>query len=248
MFGPAAPPAWSPDHQAAPVAMPPWYAGLRIASDEVRTVLWLVLVLAAAGIPVGLLWLSLAPRREYEVVEGGFRAVEPQSEALIGADTWLLILTGLLGVLAAVLVWWLLRVRGVGIVLGLATGMVVAAMVAWQTGELLETGPSEAQTAQIGTIVTPALQLGAIPVLVIGAFLSALSYMIQVCFAASDDLRRSGPAHFNSYSTEQPTAPTELGPRAGSPAPSAHGAANLTVPPIVPTSGPRPAAPDDPRR
>lgn len=192
-----------------------------------------MLVLAASGVPAGLLWLMLAPRREYEVVEGGFRAVEPQSEALVGADGWLLIVTGLLGVLAAGLVWRFAQVRGVGIVLGLATGMVAAAAVAWQTGELLGTGPSEAQTTQIGSIVSPALALRAIPVLVIGAFLATLCYLVVVCFAARDDLRRGRSAMFSSGSTEPPTAPVGPAPRADWPAPSVPGAEDVTVPPTA---------------
>lgn len=235
------------NYLAEPVPVPPWNAGLRIADGEVRTALRLVLGLAVAGIPVGLFWLALAPRREYEVVDGGFRAVEPQSEALIGADGWLLIITGMLGVLAAGLVWRFVRVRGVGIVLGLALGMVVAAVVAWQIGEWLGTGPSEAQLTQLGQIVIPALQLRAIPVLVIGAFLATLTYLVVVCFAASDDLQRSRLAGFSSGSTEPPTAPRGPEPHADWPAPSIHGAADVTVPPTAPPSGLRPAAPVDPR-
>jgi len=244
---PSPPPAPWQGHHCAPVPVRPWYAGLRVADGEVRTALRLVLSLAVAGIPVGLLWLVLAPRREYEVVAGGYLALEPQSEALIGADSWLLILTTLLGVLAAVLAWWIVRARGVAIVLGLATGMVVAAVVAWQIGELLGTGPTEAQTAQIGTIVTLGLGLRAVPVLVIGAFISTLTYLVVVSFAPSDDLQRTRSAPFSSSSTERPTAPTEPGPRADWKAPSAPGAADGTGPSTGTRSGLPPGVPGDPR-
>lgn len=233
--------------QPAPRAVPAWYDGLRVTEGEIGSALRLVVVLTAAGLPAGLLWLALAPRRAYEVVEGGFRAVEPQSEALIGADGWLLIVSGVLGVLAAGLVWRYTRVRGVGIVLGLAAGTVLATVVAWQVGEWLGSGPSEAQMAEFGAIVTPALQLRAIPVLVIGAFLATLSYLVIVCFASRDDLCRSRSEQLSSDSMERPAEPRAPAPREGWQAPSAPGATGVPAQPVAPLSGPPPAAPGDPR-
>lgn len=218
-----------------------------MSPTELRSALRLVLGLTAAGIPIGLLWLALAPRRQYEVVEGGFRAVEPQSEALIGADGWLLILTGALGVVVAGLAWRYIRVRGVGIVVGLAIGMVLAAIVAWLTGELLATGPSEAQTARLGTIVAPALQLRAIPVLVIGAFLATLTYVVVACFAANDELHRSRLAAVSSGSTGRPVGPTAPGPHGDWPVSSVPAGADVIVPPTALRSDPRPGALGDPR-
>lgn len=219
---------------------------MRVAHAELRSALRLVLGLAVAGIPIGLLWLALAPRRQYEVVEGGFRAVEPQSEALIGADGWLLILTGALGVVVAGLAWRFIRVRGVGIVVGLAIGMVLAAAIAWQTGELLGTGPSQAQTARLGAIVAPALQLRAIPVLVIGAFLATLTYLVLACFAVSDQLHRSRLAAVSSSSTGPPTAPTAPAPHGDWPVSSVPAGADVTAPPTGLQSDPRPGALGDP--
>ncbi len=234
-------------HQPAPVAVRPWYAGLRVTNTEVRSAFRLVLGLAVAGVPIGLLWLVLAPRRQYEVVDGGFRALEPQSEALIGADGWMLILTGALGVVAAGLVWRFVPVRGVGIVVGLAIGMVLAAVVAWQTGELLATGPSQAQTDRLGAIVSPAVQLRAIPVLVMGAFLATLTYVVVVCFAANDQLHRSPAAALSSGSTGPPTAPTGPAPHVVWPGPSVLDGADATQRPTAPQSGLRPGVPGDPR-
>jgi len=233
--------------QSAPIAVPPWYEGLRVTRAELRSALRLALGLAVAGLPIGLLWLALAPRRQYEVVDGGFRAVEPQSEALIGADGWLLILTGALGVVVAGLAWRFVRVRGVGVVLGLAIGMLLAAVVAWQTGELLGTGPSEEQTAQLGSIVAPAVQLRAIPVLVIGAFLATLTYVVVACFAANDELHRRQLAAVSSGSTAPPTAPTGRGPHEDWPVSSVPAGANVTAPPTGLRSDPRPGALGDPR-
>lgn len=230
----------------APVQTRSWFAGLGADRAQVRTALRLVLGLAVTGVPIGLVWLVLAPRREYEVVEGGFLALEPQSEAVIGADAWLTILTAVLGMAAAGLVWRFARARGVGIVVGLAAGMVLASVVAWQVGEAIGGGPSQAQTSRIGAIVVPALHLRAIPVLVIGAFVATLTYLILVCFASRDDLQRNETGSFSSGWREPPAAPAGPGPLVALPGLSTPGVADATERPGEQPSRPRPAAPGDP--
>lgn len=234
-------PAWP-----APVPAGSWFDGLRVGRTQARTALQLVLVLGAAGIPVGLAWLLLAPRREYEVVEGGLQALEPQSEAVIGADAWLTILTAVLGITAAGLVWRFARARGVGIVLGLTAGMLLASVVAWQVGEWSGSGSSPAQTSKIGAVVTASLQLRAVPVLVIGAFVATLTYLIVVTFARRDDLERR---QINSISSDWKEPPTEAGgpgPLAERSGQSTPGATDATAPQAGLPSRPRPAAPGDP--
>lgn len=229
----------------AAVAVPTWYAGLRVARAEIRTASRLALVLALAGIPVGLVWLVLAPRREFEVVDGGFQALEPESEALIGADGWLMIVTGVLGVLVGVLVWQFIRARGVGILAGLATGMVMLSVVAWQVGEWLGTGASEQEQSQLGAIVIPPLHLRAIPALLAGAFLATLTYLVMVSFVRRDDLQRAPSV--SSDSTAPPAAPAGPARHADRREPSAPDVAGVTLPPTEPWSDPPPAAPGDPR-
>lgn len=236
-----------PPAQPGSVPGSAWYRGLRVTPQEVRTALRLVLVLTGAGVPAGLLWLALAPRREFQVVEGGFQALEPQSEALIGADGWLMLVTGLFGVLAALLVWRFPRERGVGVLLGLAIGMVALSVVAWQMGEVIGTGASEAEQAQLGAIVSPPLQLRAIPALVMGPFLATLIYLVMVSFVRRDDLLRSAPSLISSGSTEPLTGPGAQARPATLTGLSAPAATGVTEPPAAPSSGPPPTAPGDPR-
>lgn len=234
-------------HQPGPVAVLTWYDGLRVSRAEMRTALRLVILLAAAGIPAGLLWLVLAPRREYEVVADGFRAVEPQSEALIGTDSWLMIITGGLGVLAGMLAWRIARERGVGVLAGLAVGMVLLAVVGWQVGELLGTGASPAEQAQLGAIVTPPLHLRAIPSLVMGAFLATLTYLVAVSFARRDDLRSGESGSLSSGLPEPPAEQVGPVPHADRREPSVPGAGSVLGSPTGLPSGPAPAVPGDPR-
>ncbi len=212
-----------------------------------------MVVLAIAGAPAGLIWLAVAPRRKYQVVEDGFQALEPQSEALIGADGWLMIVTGALGGLAGVLVWRLVRERGVGVLVGMTLGTALLSVVAWQFGEALGVGSSAAEQAQLGAIVTPPLQLRAISALLIGPFLATLTYLVMVSFVRRDDLHReqspsSAPPLLSSGWTEPPAAPVGQVPPASRTELSAPGAADGTARPAEPSSGPRPAVPGDLRQ
>lgn len=222
-----------------------WTNGLRLHPGESRSALRMFGVLAALGVPAGLLWLVLAPRRQFEVVDGGFRALEPQSEALIGADGWLLVITAALGLLAAAAVWLFVRSRGAGIVLGLAAGLLACSIIAWQVGELLGSGPTADELTDIGTVVTAGLELRAIPVLVGGSFLATLLYLVAVSFVAGDDLDRTA---VSSGWTGSPTASAAPVPLEGPPAPSTPDAATATGPPTGQWSGPPPAVLDGPRQ
>ncbi len=230
-----------------PVAVTPWYAGVRVARTEIPTALRLVLALGLAGIPVGLVWLVLAPRREFKVVDGGFQALEPESEALIGADGWLMLLTGVLGMLVGVLVWQFVRARGVGTLVGLASGMVMLSVVTWQVGEWVGTGATEQEQAQLGAIVTPPLHLRAIPALLAGAFLATLAYLVLVSFARRDDLQRRSGSSISSDWTALPVAPAGPAPHVVRREPSAPDAADATRRPTAQLSDSRPAVPGDPR-
>lgn len=223
-----------------------WWDGLRMGRAEIEAAFRIALGLTVLGIPAGLLWLVLAPRREFRVVDGGFQALEPQSEALIGADGWLLLITGVIGVLAAGLVWRFARSRGVAPILGLAVGMVAESAAAWQVGERLGGAPPEEELTRLGTIAAQGLQLRAMPVLVVGAFLATLVYLVAVSFVPRDDLTRTGASQLNSGPRGLPAAPVGPGPHAVGQARSAPDAADATGLPTAQLSDPRSAVAGDP--
>jgi hypothetical protein len=92
------------------------------------------LLVTLCGIALGLLWLWLSPR--VPLVSDG-KAVylkDTEGEEAIGGDgTFALIAAGL-GVLTAAAVFWRYRRGGVGVVLGLAAGGVLASVVGWRLG------------------------------------------------------------------------------------------------------------------
>lgn len=223
-----------------------------ITSREWRTAGILTALLAAAGIPIGLLWLALAPRKGYRVVEGGLASLEAQTEESVGSDLVLGLLTVAFAIVVALVVWWKVRPRGVGILLGLTVGMVTCSILAWQIGSLLGTGSSEQELMTLGTDVIGPLTLRGVPTLVLGGFAAALVTMILACFVTRDDLvpaRESGrPGYLSSDPARSPAPPTASGPPATWPASSTPGAASGTGPAADPWSGPAPAGPGGPPR
>ncbi|MBA2389976.1 MAG: hypothetical protein H0V67_06925 [Geodermatophilaceae bacterium] len=181
--GPPVPPA-SPVRQ--------WSHDLRQAAGEVATSARLALVLFLAGIPVGVAWWLLAPRRAYEVTADGAFAVVPDSEAAVASDGWLLLLTGLLALVAAAVAWRQEAQRGPLMAVGLAIGMLACGLLSLLVGALLGPGPSAAALEETGAVVLGPLGLRAYGVLVVGPILAVAGYLLAVCFTPRDDLRAPG--------------------------------------------------------
>ena len=147
--------------------------------------------------PAGLLWLWLAPRATFRVVEGTVEPIgAPPSNELFMADdgVYVLVLAGL-GLLAGLAVWARRRTRGVVTLAALAAGMTAASLVAWQVGELLAPGPTDAQLSDVGATVTTGLELGAVAAVTVGPFIAVLTYLVASTFAARDDLGRDEEEH-----------------------------------------------------
>ena len=107
-----------------------------------RTVLVAVSVLAAlaaAGAPLGLLWSWLAPA--VPVINAGQNGIvvnDPSPEEYIAADGWFTIIAFTFGLLAAVLIWLVLRRdRGPGLLIGVTLGGLACTVVMWQVGRLV---------------------------------------------------------------------------------------------------------------
>jgi hypothetical protein len=102
--------------------------------SEVRRGALVALLVTVCGVALGLLWLWLSPR--VPLVSDG-RAVylkDTEGEEAIGGDgTFALIAAGL-GILTAAAVFWRYRRGGIGVVLGLAAGGVLASLVGWRLG------------------------------------------------------------------------------------------------------------------
>ena len=182
-------PAAGPPHAAAADAY--WRGWTEIRAD-LRSALRLVLVLALVGVIAGLLWWWLAPRADFKITGSGPVAIgDPPEELLVADDAVLaLILLGL-GLLAGAGAWFLRRRRGVAMVLALAVGPLLMAVVAWRLGELLGAGPTKAELADVGNVVTTRLSLGSLPALALAPFGALLAYLVPVVTVHRDDLGRT---------------------------------------------------------
>jgi hypothetical protein len=189
---PAAPaPAGYP---VLPAADAYWRGWPEIRAD-LRSSARMVLVLAVAGVVAGLLWWWLAPRADFRITDSGPVVIgSPPDELLVADDTILVLILSAFGLVAGAAAWFARRRRGVATVLALAVGASLMAVVAWQLGELLGAGPSRAELAAVGTVVTTGLRLRSIPGLAFAPFAALLAYLVPVIAVHRDDLgRTAGP-------------------------------------------------------
>jgi hypothetical protein len=175
-----------------PTAAAYWRGWSEIRVD-LRVSARLVLVLALAGLLAGGLWWWLAPRADFRITDAGAVAIgDPSAELFIADDSVFTLVLAAFGLLSGAAAWLLRRRRGVAIVLALALGCSLMSVVAWQFGELLGGGPSEAELADVGSVVTTALQLGSLPALAVAPFTAMLAYLLGVLYVRGDDLDRAG--------------------------------------------------------
>jgi len=193
-----------------PAASAYWRGWPEVRTD-LRSSIALVLAMALAGVPAGLVWWWLAPRADFRVTDSGPVAVgNPSSELLVADDVvFALVLAGT-GLALGAAAWFLRRRRGVATVVALSLGACLTGVVAWQLGELLGAGPTEAQLTDVGGLVTTSLTLGSPPALAAAPFMALVAYLAAVLYAPGDDLGRTGDVPVPE-SVEQPeTEPARL--------------------------------------
>jgi hypothetical protein len=138
------------------------------------------------------LWWVLAPRADFRVTDSGPVPIGHPSNELLAADdaVFALVLAGL-GLLAGVVAWRLRRHRGVAVLVAVAVGAGLAALLSWQLGELLGPGPTKAALADVGARVTTGLHLGSLPALAVAPFAAVLVYVGAAAYQGEDGLGRT---------------------------------------------------------
>jgi hypothetical protein len=202
-------PASTPDGPRRVPAAAAYWRGWPEVRADLRSSVGVVLALALTGVPVGLLWWLLAPRADYRVTEDGPVPIgNPSGELLVADDGVLVLLLAATGLVAGAAAWWLRRRRGVATVVAVALGALATGVVAWQLGELLGTGPTQAQLEDVGARLTTPLRLSGLPVLAVGPFVAVLAYLVPVLSARGDDLGRV-PARATADGGSLPDAPLD---------------------------------------
>lgn len=158
---------------------------------EWTTALGLIAALAAVGAAVAPLWVHLAPRLAFRVDQPG-RAlpVVPEAEEYVAADGRFVLITLAIGVLAALGCWLVRRSRGPLIMLALAAGGLLGAVVTWRLGLRLGTGYQPADLQVVGKVLYQPLTLRARAALVVEPVAAVIVYLLAVGFSARNDLGR----------------------------------------------------------
>ncbi|THV39530.1 DUF2567 domain-containing protein [Glycomyces buryatensis] len=95
----------------------------------------LAVVLTALGFPYAMLWQIITPRVEYVTVEGGWSGVVSHDDRFVEGDLMFAGLGLVLGILAAIMAWSVMRERrGPIVMLGLVIGSIACQVVAWRIG------------------------------------------------------------------------------------------------------------------
>ena len=175
-----------------PVAPPEPTAPVR-TGPGVRGSAVLLAAGAALGAVLGVVWSVLAPGQRFVVIDATTAATLPTESEHVFVDAALFALVGLAaGLISAVALWRVRRLRGPATLLVLVGASLVAAAVAYLVGPAL-VGPPDTAGAQPGDVVTAAPQLRTWLVLLGQPFGAALGYGSAVAVSA-DDLEGGTPA------------------------------------------------------
>jgi uncharacterized membrane protein YeaQ/YmgE (transglycosylase-associated protein family) len=157
----------------------------------------LIAVLAVVGAILGVVWEAWSPQGTAGLVlEHGIQAVE--SEAFVAGDGRFAVITGVVGLIAGVLAWYLRplqRMRGPLVAVALVIGALVgAALTEWVAYLLRGDGNHfECNSATRVCIDHLPLSVHMHALLLVEAILAVLVYSLFVAFAVADDLGRPDP-------------------------------------------------------
>ncbi len=131
---------------------------------EIRQAAVVLVAVAVSGLVLGLLWLWLAPRVPLISDATAVFLQDTEGEEAVAADGTFLLLALGFGALSAALVFLLRRRGGIPLVVGLALGGLLGAVLAWQLGTWL--GPTSdvvahAKAAGTGVAFDAPLELNA---------------------------------------------------------------------------------------
>ncbi|MEU4174402.1 ABC transporter permease [Streptomyces sp. NPDC026589] len=197
-------------------------------ATEIRQAAVVLVLVALAGIVLGLLWLWLAPRVPLISDDTAVFLENSEGEEAIGADGTFVLLALGFGALSAAAVFWRLRRGGVLVVVGLALGALLASLVAWRVGIWL--GPSSdvvarAREAGQGVTFDAPLELHSVGVAVLAWPFAAMGIhlLLTAAFGPRDvEPDWTGYSGYGSY-YDGPVQGPLAGPGSGPPSSPAGG-------------------------
>ena len=185
-----------------PPTRPEWTAALGV-----------VAVLALLGALLAPLWEQLAPRLAFRVDQPG-RAlpVVPEAEEYVAADARFVLLTLAAGVVVGLACWFLRSSRGPLVLLALAVGGLLGAVVTWRLGLWFGPGFRPEELQEVGRTVYQPLTLRARAALVVEPVAAVVVYLLAVGFSSRNDLGRDDDPQVPPYGPgPQPGPPVSSG-------------------------------------
>jgi hypothetical protein len=167
-------------------------------------------IVAAVGMPSGLLWWLIAPRPDVTAIGDGTTAPFPVSETNFAVDGWFAVIMMVVGIATgygAFLVQYRLAARDrtdlrLACLLGTAAGACVGAVIAWRLGVLLDAAEFQRalDAAAPGEVIRSGLRLNALSALAAWPFVAVLQYGL---FDAVSMWRRDLPAERAADTTDE---------------------------------------------
>ena len=94
----------------------------------------IVVVLEIAALPVGLIWGHVAPHTQYYTGGHQLNLVVGDAKPLVRGDAWFLLVTGIAGLIAGIVAFFVVKRAEIGATLGLAIGGLAAGWLTWRIG------------------------------------------------------------------------------------------------------------------
>ncbi|MEV4709524.1 hypothetical protein [Actinoplanes sp. NPDC049316] len=156
----------------------------------------ITLAMAVAGGPLGLLWSWLAP--SVPVVNAGQNGIvvnDPSPEEYIAADGWFTLIGFGFGLVAAIVVWLVLRRdRGPALLLGVVLGGLASSATMWGTGRVIGLSAWNAwqRNSAVGDSYQRPPDLHAHGALLVAAFAAVIVTTLLAGWSNDPDLDRPG--------------------------------------------------------
>jgi len=160
-------------------------------NQQLRDAVIVVVGLAVLGAVLGLVWAAWSPARPPGVELSAGTVQLNESESFAGADIRFVLITGVVGLLAGLLMWFRRDSRGPLVALALCVGGLagagLTALVGHIAGGGTNSGPPNTEIPHL------ALSVHLTGFYLFEALLASLVYSLLVAFAVADDLGRPDP-------------------------------------------------------
>jgi hypothetical protein len=159
---------------------------------DLRAGVALVIILALVGVVAGVLWQWWSPPGPHAFVIGPGLLQPDETEAFVAGDGRFAVISLVVGLTAALLVWFRKTSRGTVTVLALAVGGMAGSLVTAVVGHWTGGGNDSGRTNTVLAALPLSLHMHGLVFLEGGV--AVLVYCLFACFVADDDLGRPDPA------------------------------------------------------